>query len=105
LNAFPLIQPDTAKLLCLGEPLLTMRSVLAANKFLTADVGIGARHITISSVGVPNSIMKLASHKLQNTLAISIHAPTQELREQIVPRSALPYLWLSNEHNRLSCIN
>jgi len=69
----------------MGEPLLTMRSVLAANKFLTADVGIGARHITISSVGVPNSIMKLASHKLQNTLAISIHAPTQELREQIVP--------------------
>ena len=70
----------------MGEPMLSMRSVLAANKFLTEDVGIGARHITISSVGVPNSIMKLASHKLQNTLAISLHAPTQELREQIVPR-------------------
>ena len=70
----------------MGEPLLNMRSVLAANRFITSDIGVGARHITISSVGVPNAIMKLASHMLQNTLAISIHAPTQELRERLVPR-------------------
>ena len=70
----------------MGEPLLTMRSVLAAVEFMTKDLQIAARRITISSVGVPNAIMKLASHKLQCTLAISIHAPTQELREKIVPR-------------------
>lgn len=70
----------------MGEPLLTMRSVLAAVNYMTNDMQIAARRITISSVGVPNAIMKLASHKLQCTLAISIHAPTQSLREQIVPR-------------------
>lgn len=70
----------------MGEPLLTMRSVLAAINFMTSDMMIAARRITVSSVGVPNAIMKLASYKLQCTLAISIHAPTQELREKIVPR-------------------
>lgn len=70
----------------MGEPLLTMRSVLAAVDFMVKDMTIGARRITISTVGVPNALMKLASHKLQCTLAVSIHAPTQALREQIVPR-------------------
>ncbi|KAI3927647.1 hypothetical protein MKX01_042919 [Papaver californicum] len=41
--------------------------------------------ITISTVGVPNTIKKLASHKLQSTLAVSLHAPNQRLRETIVP--------------------
>ena len=70
----------------MGEPLLTMRSVLAAVEFMINDMKISARRITISTVGVPNAIMKLASHKLQCTLAISIHAPTQALRERLVPR-------------------
>ncbi|PIN01331.1 23S rRNA (adenine(2503)-C(8))-methyltransferase [Handroanthus impetiginosus] len=41
--------------------------------------------ITISTVGVPNTIRKLASHKLQSTLALSLHASNQKLREKIVP--------------------
>ncbi|KAA8539464.1 hypothetical protein F0562_026156 [Nyssa sinensis] len=41
--------------------------------------------ITISTVGVPHTIKKLASHKLQSTLAVSLHAPNQTLRESIVP--------------------
>ncbi|XP_054788756.1 uncharacterized protein LOC129294419 isoform X3 [Prosopis cineraria] len=49
------------------------------------DVQIGQRLITISTVGVPNTIKKLASHKLQSTLAVSLHAPNQKLRESIVP--------------------
>lgn len=72
----------------MGEPLLNLRNVLGAVRVLTGDVGIGARHITLSTVGVPNAIMKLATHKLQSTLAVSIHAPTQPLREQLVPRCA-----------------
>ena len=80
----------------MGEPLLTMRSVLAAISFMTNDMVIAARRITVSSVGVPNAIMKLASYKLQCTLAISIHAPTQELREKIVPRSGCQYLCLTD---------
>ncbi|KAJ7244209.1 hypothetical protein O6H91_Y432200 [Diphasiastrum complanatum] len=49
------------------------------------DLQIGQRMITISTVGVPNTIARLATHKLQCTLAVSLHAPNQHLREQIVP--------------------
>ncbi|XP_002982039.2 uncharacterized protein LOC9634885 isoform X1 [Selaginella moellendorffii] len=69
----------------MGEPMLNMASVLAAHRCLNEDIGIGQRMITISTVGVPNSIRKLAAHKLQSTLAVSLHAPNQRLREQIVP--------------------
>lgn len=70
----------------MGEPLLNLPSVLRAHTMLNENLGVGQRHITISTVGVPNAIMKLASHQLQSTLAISIHAPNQQLREQLVPR-------------------
>ena len=44
------------------------------------------RRITISTVGIPNSIKQLASRGLQATLAISLHAPDQTLREKLIPR-------------------
>ena len=69
----------------MGEPLLNWRVVLQALEFLNKDIGIGARHMTVSTVGIPNAIAKLAAHGLQATLAVSIHAPTQELRERLVP--------------------
>ncbi|KAL0020893.1 hypothetical protein WJX77_007989 [Trebouxia sp. C0004] len=69
----------------MGEPLLNLPSVMRAHTMLNENLGVGQRHITISTVGVPNAIMKLASHNLQSTLAISIHAPNQQLREQLVP--------------------
>ena len=69
----------------MGEPLLNVPSVMRAHEILNTEVGIGARHITISTVGVPNAIMRLASYDTQSTLAVSIHAPNQKLREQIVP--------------------
>ena len=69
----------------MGEPLLNWRVVLKALEFLNKDIGIGARHMTVSTVGIPNAIAKLAAQGLQATLAVSIHAPTQELREQLVP--------------------
>ncbi|KAK4385417.1 putative dual-specificity RNA methyltransferase RlmN [Sesamum angolense] len=69
----------------MGEPMLNMKEVLEAHRCLNKDIQIGQRMITISSVGVPNTIRKLASHKLQSTLAISLHAPNQKLREKIVP--------------------
>lgn len=69
----------------MGEPMLNLQSVLEAHRCLNKDVQIGQRMITISTVGVPNTIKKLASHKLQSTLAISLHAPNQKLREKIVP--------------------
>ncbi|KAL3717780.1 hypothetical protein ACJRO7_002998 [Eucalyptus globulus] len=69
----------------MGEPMLNLKSVLEAHRCLNKDVQIGQRMITISTVGVPNTIKKLASHKIQSTLAVSLHAPNQKLRESIVP--------------------
>ncbi|ONK62244.1 uncharacterized protein A4U43_C07F1850 [Asparagus officinalis] len=69
----------------MGEPMLNLKSVLGAHKCLNKDVQIGQRMMTISTVGVPNTMKMLASHKLQSTLAVSLHAPNQKLRESIVP--------------------
>ncbi|XP_010505646.1 PREDICTED: uncharacterized protein LOC104782422 [Camelina sativa] len=69
----------------MGEPMLNLKSVLDAHRCMNKDIEIGQRMITISAVGVPNTIKRLASHKLQSTLAVSLHAPNQSLREKIVP--------------------
>ncbi|KAK8926498.1 hypothetical protein KSP39_PZI019032 [Platanthera zijinensis] len=69
----------------MGEPMLNLKSVLGAHRCLNKDIRIGQRMMTISTVGVPNTIKMLASHKLQSTLAVSLHAPNQKLREQIIP--------------------
>ncbi|CAN1798201.1 Probable dual-specificity RNA methyltransferase RlmN [Linum perenne] len=71
----------------MGEPMLNLKAVLGAHRCLNKVkyVEIGQRMITISTVGVPNTIKKLSTHKLQSTLAFSIHAPNQKLRETIVP--------------------
>ncbi|BBM97291.1 23S rRNA (adenine2503-C2)-methyltransferase [Marchantia polymorpha subsp. ruderalis] len=69
----------------MGEPMMNLTNVLAAHRSLNKDILIGQRMMTISTVGVPNTLAKLATHKLQSTLAISLHAPNQELRSQIVP--------------------
>ncbi|XP_057724811.1 uncharacterized protein LOC130940627 [Arachis stenosperma] len=69
----------------MGEPMLNLKAVLEAHHCLNKDIQIGQRMMTISTVGVPNTLKKLASHKLQSTLAVSLHAPNQKLREKIVP--------------------
>ncbi|MBW4644391.1 MAG: 23S rRNA (adenine(2503)-C(2))-methyltransferase RlmN [Goleter apudmare HA4340-LM2] len=74
----------------MGEPLLNTDHVLAALKSLNKDVGIGARSLTLSTVGIRDRIRQLAQHHLQITLAVSLHAPNQALREQLIP-SARPY--------------
>lgn len=74
----------------MGEPLLNTENVLGAVRSLNQDVGIGQRMITISTVGIPGRIRRLAEQHLQVTLAISLHASNQKLREQLIP-SAHPY--------------
>jgi 23S rRNA (adenine2503-C2)-methyltransferase len=69
----------------MGEPLLNIPEVIAAVKSLNQDVGIGQRSLTISTVGLPGKIKQLAQHKLQVTLAVSLHASNQALREKLVP--------------------
>ena len=69
----------------MGEPLLNVPNVLRAHDALNREVGIGARHITISTVGVRGSLERLAAARLQSTLAVSLHAPDQTLRESLIP--------------------
>ncbi|KAI3860461.1 hypothetical protein MKX03_035438 [Papaver bracteatum] len=69
----------------MGEPMLNLKAVLEAHHCLNKDIQIGQQMITISTVRVRNTIEKLSSHKLQSTLAVSLHAPNQRLREAIVP--------------------
>jgi 23S rRNA (adenine2503-C2)-methyltransferase len=69
----------------MGEPLLNSENVLAAVRSLNRDVGIGQRSITISTVGIPGRIRRFAEHQLQVTLAVSLHASNQTIREQLIP--------------------
>lgn len=74
----------------MGEPLLNTENVVSAIKSLNEDVGIGQRSITLSTVGIPGRIRQLAEYQLQVTLAVSLHASNQTVREQLIP-SARPY--------------
>jgi 23S rRNA (adenine2503-C2)-methyltransferase len=70
----------------MGEPLLNTENVVGAIKSLNEDVGIGQRSITLSTVGIRDRIRQLAQHlPLQVTLAVSLHASNQALREQLIP--------------------
>ncbi len=71
----------------MGEPLMNWRSVDAALTLLnSADaLGIGARHITVSTVGVLPGIEALGRRPEQFRLAISIHAPNDSLRRELMP--------------------
>jgi len=74
-------------LMGMGEPLLNYDNSLAAIRRLIHPQGfnMGQRHITLSTVGLPAKIERLAREDLQITLAISLHAATDQLRDQLVP--------------------
>ena len=71
----------------MGEPLANLENLLSALDIATSPegLGIGARHITISTVGVPAKIRRLADLGKQYHLAVSLHAPNDALRNRIVP--------------------
>jgi len=71
----------------MGEPFLNYANVMAAIKILNSADGlnIGARHISLSTIGVSEGIRKLAEEKLQLNLALSLHAPSDRLRAEIIP--------------------
>lgn len=70
-----------------GEPLLNYDEVIKAINLIKDSVSIGARHITVSTSGIVPQIKKLADEKLQITLAVSLHAADQKIRELLVPIS------------------
>lgn len=69
----------------MGEPLANVEQVCAALERLHDDLGLSARHLTVSTVGVVPGIRRLAEHPLPVTLAVSLHAPDDELRSSLVP--------------------
>src|SRR4051794_2778064 len=71
----------------MGEPLANLDNLFEALEVATAKdgLGIGARHITISTVGLPAKIRRLADLGKQYHLAVSLHAPNDPLRTEIVP--------------------
>jgi 23S rRNA (adenine2503-C2)-methyltransferase len=71
----------------MGEPLANYARVLAAVHRITSPSGLGisARSVTVSTVGLAPAIRKLADERLGVTLALSLHAPDDELRDTLVP--------------------
>ena len=76
----------------MGEPLANYDATIAAVRTLHDPEGlnIGARHITISTVGVIPGIRRLAKEELPVTLAVSLHAPDDALRRRLVPTQRRP---------------
>jgi 23S rRNA (adenine2503-C2)-methyltransferase len=70
-----------------GEPLDNMDNVISFISIINDKSGanIGQRHITLSTCGLVNGIYELAKLKLQITLAISLHAPNDEIRQRTMP--------------------
>lgn len=73
----------------MGEPLANYKRVLAAVRRITdpppAGLGISQRSVTVSTVGLAPAIRKLADEGLQVRLAVSLHTPDDELRDELVP--------------------
>jgi 23S rRNA (adenine2503-C2)-methyltransferase len=79
----------------MGEPLSNRKAVHPALTILNQGYGIGARRITVSTVGVVPGILELAERPEQFRLAVSLHAPETALRGQLIPlekRYPLPEL-------------
>ncbi|MEQ8787282.1 MAG: 23S rRNA (adenine(2503)-C(2))-methyltransferase RlmN [Pirellulaceae bacterium] len=71
----------------MGEPLANVENVLSALDVASRDDGLGisARRITISTVGLPAALLRLAESGCRYNLAVSLHAPNDALRNELVP--------------------
>jgi 23S rRNA (adenine2503-C2)-methyltransferase len=69
----------------MGEPFHNYEAVIEAVRRIMSDLGIGARHITVSTVGLVPMIRRFADEGLQVKLAISLHAATDEERSALLP--------------------
>jgi 23S rRNA (adenine2503-C2)-methyltransferase len=83
----PPIEVTNIVFMGMGEPMMNWKAVDPTLTLLNDPraLGIGARHITISTVGVLPGIIALGKRPEQFRLAISIHAPNDELRQQLMP--------------------
>ena len=95
----------------MGEPLANYQATWAAVERLHGDVGLSARHLTVSTVGIVPGILKLAEERLPVNLAVSLHAANDRLRDSMVPinrRYPLAAVveaceaWVASRNRRLS---
>jgi 23S rRNA (adenine2503-C2)-methyltransferase len=78
-------RPTNVVFMGMGEPLANYDRVMDAVRALNDEVGIGARKITISTVGLVPTIDRLAAQPLPVKLALSLHAPDDQTRSSLVP--------------------
>jgi 23S rRNA (adenine2503-C2)-methyltransferase len=80
---------DNIVFMGMGEPLANYAALSRALRRITdpspGGLGIGQRHVTVSTVGLVPAIDRLIAEELQVTLAVSLHAPDDELRDTLVP--------------------
>src|SRR5207302_7095808 len=93
----PALKPTNVVFMGMGEPLLNWDAVDATLTILNSakGLGIGARHITLSTVGILPNLAKFAQRPEQFRLAVSLHAPSPALRRELMPiekKYALPQL-------------
>jgi 23S rRNA (adenine2503-C2)-methyltransferase len=83
----PALTPTNVVFMGMGEPLLNWDAVDVALTILNHPdgLGIGARHLTVSTVGILPALAQLARRPEQFRLAVSLHAPTSELRQALMP--------------------
>jgi 23S rRNA (adenine2503-C2)-methyltransferase len=76
---------DNIVFMGMGEPLANEPAVWGAVERIHGDIGISARHITVSTVGIIPGIRTLATRPLPVNLAVSLHAARDDLRNELVP--------------------
>ncbi|MEY2600840.1 MAG: rRNA (adenine2503-C2)-methyltransferase [Verrucomicrobiota bacterium] len=78
---------DNIVFMGMGEPLANLENVMRAIRIINAPwgLGVGARHITISTSGLAPQIRQMADESLQVRLAVSLHGATDAVRNQIMP--------------------
>jgi 23S rRNA (adenine2503-C2)-methyltransferase len=69
----------------MGEPLANEQNVWGAVERIHGDLGLSARHLTISTIGIVPGIRSLAGRPLPVNLAVSLHAANDQLRDQLIP--------------------
>ncbi|MBI5152298.1 23S rRNA (adenine(2503)-C(2))-methyltransferase RlmN [Candidatus Peregrinibacteria bacterium] len=71
----------------MGEPFLNYENVISAIKYLNdkSTMGLGMRRFSISTAGIPEGIKRFADENIEVNLALSLHAPNDELRSKLMP--------------------
>jgi 23S rRNA (adenine2503-C2)-methyltransferase len=71
----------------MGEPLINYEALVRAFRLLHDEIGLSYRHLTVSTAGYVPGIRRLADEGLPVTLALSLHAPSDALRSELIPMS------------------